>query len=81
VPTISFTVKDITSGIIAEKLGKENIFVWNGDMYAIEAVKALEIHESSGVVRVGAVHYNTIEEIDNFLNTLEKILVSSPKLH
>jgi len=81
VPTISFTVKGITSKIIAEKLGKENIFVWNGDMYAVEAIKDLGIHESSGVVRVGAVHYNTIEEVDNFLNALETILVCHSKWH
>ena len=36
--------------------------------------KALGIYESGGAVRVGQVHYNTTEEIDNFLNTLEIII-------
>ena len=57
------------------ELGKENIFVWSGHNYAVEVVKALGIYESGGAVRVGPVHYNTIEEIDYFLNTLEKILI------
>tara|TARA_Y100000758_G_scaffold244297_1_gene180345 strand:+ start:263 stop:1540 length:1278 start_codon:yes stop_codon:yes gene_type:complete len=74
VPTVAFTVDNIASEIIAMELGRENIFVWSGHNYAVEVVKALGIYESGGAVRVGPVHYNTTEEIDNFLNTLEIII-------
>ena len=37
-PTIDFTKEGISPAEIAKKLGKNNIFVWNGHYYAIEVV-------------------------------------------
>ncbi len=74
VPTISFTVDGDSPDRIARALGSENIFTWNGHNYALEAARELGILESGGVVRVGPVHYNTLAEIDELLNALDKIL-------
>ena len=71
VPTVSFTVKNQNPEEIAVKLSAENIFVWDGHNYALEAVRLLGIEESGGVVRIGPVHYNTLEEIDRTLEVLK----------
>ena len=74
VPTVSFTHSNHRPEVIAEALGKRNIFVWNGHNYGLEPAKALGLLQSGGVVRIGAVHYNTAGEIDETLNALEDIL-------
>ena len=74
VPTVAFTVDGDSPDRIAKALAAENIFVWSGHNYALEAAKALGILESGGVVRVGPVHYNTIDELDQLLVSLQTIL-------
>lgn len=76
VPTVSFTHAAMSPAQISTALGKENIFVWDGHNYAVEAAKALGIFKSGGVVRVGPVHYNSGAEIDDFLDVLSGILAS-----
>jgi len=71
VPTVSFTVKNQNPEEIAVKLAAENIFVWDGHNYALEAVRLMGIEEAGGVVRIGPVHYNTLEEIDRTLEVLK----------
>ena len=71
VPTVSFTVKNQDPEEVAIKLAAENIFVWHGHNYALEAVRLMGIEESGGVVRIGPVHYNTLEEIDRTLDVLK----------
>ncbi|MBL4825798.1 MAG: cysteine desulfurase-like protein [SAR324 cluster bacterium] len=71
VPTISFTVKNQDPEEITRKLAAENIFVWHGHNYALEAVRLMGLEESGGVVRIGPVHYNTLEEIDHTLEVLK----------
>ena len=74
VPTVSFTHASVASAHIAEALANENIFVWSGHNYAVEAAKSLGIYESGGAVRIGPVHYNSIAEIDETLDALRQIL-------
>ena len=71
VPTVSFTVKNQNPEDIALKLAEENIFIWHGHNYALEAIRMMELEESGGVVRIGPVHYNTVEEIDCALEVLK----------
>ncbi len=74
VPTVAFTAQGVQPDHIARELARRNIFVWSGHNYAVEVVESLGLHHSGGVVRVGPVHYNTIEEIDQLLNALDDIL-------
>ena len=74
VSTVSFTHERVTPDTIAAALAARNIFVWNGHNYALEVVKALDILDKGSTVRVGAVHYNSIEEVDTLLNALEDTL-------
>jgi cysteine desulfurase family protein (TIGR01976 family) len=72
-PTVSFTITNCQSSDIAAALARENIFVWSGHSYALEVVKSLTLLDSGGVVRVGPVHYNGTEEIDDFIEVLGRI--------
>jgi cysteine desulfurase family protein (TIGR01976 family) len=74
VPTVSFTAENQAPQKIAEALALQNIFVWDGHNYAVEAVRTMGLADKGGVVRVGPVHYNTVTEIDQLLNALEAIL-------
>ena len=69
VPTVSFTSDRHLPAYIAQRLARENIFVWSGDFYAVELMKRLQL--SNGVVRVGIAHYNTLDEIDRTLNIID----------
>ena len=74
VPTVSFTVDRHMPADIAKALARRGIFVWSGHNYAVEPARWLGIYDQGGVVRVGPVHYNSIEEIDRLLTALEDIL-------
>jgi cysteine desulfurase family protein (TIGR01976 family) len=74
VPTVSFTHDRKSPQVIAAALADRNIFVWSGHNYALEAARTLGILDSGGAVRIGAVHYNSPEEVDAVLNALEDVL-------
>ena len=70
VPTFSFTLPDRTPSAIAEALARKNIYVWDGNFYAYSIVVRLGLAEHGGLLRVGAVHYNTLQEIDELVAAL-----------
>ncbi len=76
VPTFGFRVKDIDPRTIAEKLDKHGIFTWSGNYYALSVTERLGVEDSGGMVRVGAVHYNTVDEITRFGKVLAEIVTS-----
>lgn len=73
VATFSFRLKDLPPRIIAEKLAHDGIYVWDGNYYALNVSERLGVEESGGMVRVGAVHYNTMEEVERLKETLGRI--------
>jgi cysteine desulfurase family protein (TIGR01976 family) len=70
VPTFSFSLQGQHSQAIAEALGKENINVWDGNFYALAVLERLGLEGQGGIVRVGAVHYNTKDEVDTLVQAL-----------
>ncbi len=70
VPTVSFTIEGCDPEQIANELGNQGIYVWNGHNYALAVVERLGLLEAGGMIRIGPVHYNTLEE----LNRLEEVL-------
>ena len=70
VPTVSFTLEGLTPNKVARRLGAANIFVWDGNFYALAVTERLGLEESGGLVRVGLAHYNTAEEVDRLLGVL-----------
>jgi cysteine desulfurase family protein (TIGR01976 family) len=76
VPTVSFVHEQHAPSDIASALAERNIFAWSGHNYALELAKVLNINDSGGAVRIGAVHYNTPDEIDTVIAALQDILGS-----
>ncbi len=73
VATFSFRLKDLHPRLVAEKLAAKNIYVWDGNYYAINVTERLGLEDSGGMVRVGAAHYNTLEEVERLKEALLKI--------
>src|SRR2546423_3648823 len=74
VPTISFVHQTKSAMEIVAEVDRHNIGIRNGHMYAYRLCKALGIDTEIGVVRVSAVHYNTVEEIDRLVAVLDPLL-------
>jgi len=73
IATFSFRIGDKHPQAVAEKLAAENIYVWNGNYYALNVSERLGVEETGGMVRVGPVHYNTLEEVARLGEALKKI--------
>ncbi|MBN1312045.1 MAG: cysteine desulfurase-like protein, partial [Anaerolineae bacterium] len=72
-PTVVFNIEGQTPLQVATELGEAGIYVWDGNYYALEVMQSLGREEHGGMVRVGAAHYNTHEEIARFLDEVKKI--------
>ncbi len=66
VPTFAITVEGLHPRQVAEMLGERGIYVWDGNYYALAVTERLGLEETGGMVRIGPVHYNTLEEIERF---------------
>ena len=69
VPTFAFGVDGVPPRRVAERLAEQQISVWDGDYYAMEAMTQLGL-QPDGAVRAGFVHYNTFAEVDLLLEAL-----------
>ena len=76
-PTYAFTLKGWHPRRGAEEPDKAGIYGWDGNYYALAVTERLGLEESGGMVRVGPVHYNTVEEIERFGEALEGIAISN----
>ena len=74
VATFSIRVKDMHPRAVAEKLAQHGIYVWDGNYYAINVTERLGLEDKGGMVRVGAAHYNTLEEVDRLKEALMQIV-------
>jgi len=73
VPTCAFTMAGKPPRQVAEELDEANIYVWDGNYYALGVTERLGLESSGGMVRMGPVHYNTVEEIKRFGEALGRI--------
>ena len=69
-PTFCFNLPGRTPREVAERLGERGIYVWDGDYYALEPMRALGLAERGGAVRAGFLHYTSEEEVDRLLAAL-----------
>lgn len=72
VPTVSFTVEGREPRVVAERLAQEGFYVWDGNYYALAVTQRLNLEERGGMVRVGAVHYNTLDEVARLSPALKR---------
>src|SRR5438552_186213 len=70
--TVSFRLAKGTPTEAATFLGDRGIFTWDGNFYALNLTERLGVEELGGVLRVGLVQYNTINEVDRLLNALHE---------
>lgn len=63
VPTFSFTLEGRHPREVAAELGRRGFRVWDGNYYAVGITERLGLEATGGMVRVGAVHYNTADDI------------------
>jgi len=73
VPTFAFNVEGLSAREAAGRLGERNFAVWQGNYYALEVMKRLDLEDSGGAVRAGIVHYNTADEVDRLLAELGRL--------
>jgi len=73
VPTVSFTLDGKDPEKVADAIGKQDFYVWNGHNYALAVVERLGLLDAGGMIRVGPVHYNTIDEIERFGEVLKQV--------
>ena len=50
--------------------------MWDGNYYALEVTTRLGLEDSGGIVRVGPVHYNTLDEIRRFGEAVARMAAS-----
>jgi selenocysteine lyase/cysteine desulfurase len=72
-PTVSIRLEGHTPRQLAQALGDRGIFSWYGNYYAINLSERLGVEASGGMLRLGLVHYNTIEEVEQLLAVLEEL--------
>jgi cysteine desulfurase family protein (TIGR01976 family) len=73
-PTVAVRVEGHTPAELATKLGDHGIFTWEGNYYAINLTERLGVEDKGGMLRIGLVHYNTIEEVERLLEELNRIV-------
>ena len=73
VPTVSVSIAGVHPRSAAETLGRQGIYVWDGDFYATGLIERLGRAQAGGVLRLGLVHYNTSVEVDRVLEAIERI--------
>src|SRR4051794_32608659 len=71
-PTAMFNVAGKTAGEVAEALAEELIAVWDGNYYAVELEKYLDL-APHGAVRAGLVHYNDESDVDRLLEGVARL--------
>ncbi|HEY57849.1 MAG TPA: cysteine desulfurase-like protein [Anaerolineae bacterium] len=73
VPTFSFTLEGWHPQRLAEALDRARIYTWDGNFYALAVTQRLGVEEKGGLLRVGAVHYNTLEEVYRLGEVLQRL--------
>ena len=75
-PTFALTFEGLAPRDVSEFLGKQNMCVWDGNFYAQGLCEQLGVMDKGGVVRIGCMHYNTIEELEKLFSAFEELLKS-----
>jgi len=73
-PTLAVRIAGHTPLELATKLGDRGFFTWDGNYYALNLTERLDVEKTGGFLRIGLVHYNTVEEVDRLLAALREIV-------
>jgi cysteine desulfurase family protein (TIGR01976 family) len=73
-PTIAFTVQGKAPEEVCLQMLEHGFFIAAGDFYASTLAEKLGIGDSGGFIRAGLAPYNTEEEVERFVEALERII-------
>ncbi len=54
-------------------MGRDGVFVWDGNYYALNVMLALGLEEHGGAVRAGFLHYTTPDEVDRLCDLVAQL--------
>ncbi len=72
-PTFAVGIAGRTPVDVQRALGEKGIFVWAGHYYAVEVMQRLGVLNSGGLVRIGFVHYNTMDELNRVMTAIDEL--------
>ena len=72
--TLAIRIENHAPLELATKLGERGFFTWDGNYYALNLTLHLDVEKSGGFLRIGLMHYNTMEEVDRLLAALREIV-------
>lgn len=75
-PTFALTFEGLAPREVSEFLGKQHMCVWDGNFYAQGLCEQLGVMDKGGVVRIGCMHYNTIDELEKLFSSFEVLLAN-----
>lgn len=73
VATFAIGVDGMRADAVAASLTAEGLYVWSGNYYAINVMDRFGVDDQGGLVRIGFVHYNRVEEVDRALGVLAEL--------
>ncbi|MBS1724352.1 MAG: aminotransferase class V-fold PLP-dependent enzyme [Armatimonadetes bacterium] len=74
VPTVSFVSDRVPSPAVSSYVNERGFGIRHGHMYSHRLTEALGVDTGTGFVRVSAVHYNTVDEIERLCGVLDEVL-------
>lgn len=74
VPTFTLDASGWEPMNVAKALAEREINVWSGGFHALSTMERMQLDYDKGMVRVGAVHYNTINEIEQLGEAISDIV-------
>jgi len=72
-PTLALRIEGHPPLELARALGERGFFTWDGNYYALQLTKRLDVEKDGGFLRIGLCHYNTVDEVDGLLRALREI--------
>lgn len=72
-PTFALRLQGQRPAELAKALGDRGIYTWHGNFYALNLTERLGVESAGGLLRIGFVHYNTLEEVTHLLETLQEL--------
>lgn len=73
VPTFSMTSDEWNPADATVRLAEQGIFAWAGNHYALPFTEAAGL-EPDGTLRIGALHYSTVEEVQRVTDALRRMV-------
>jgi selenocysteine lyase/cysteine desulfurase len=73
-PTLAFTVQGRAPEEVCLRMLEHGFFIAAGDFYASTLAEKIGIVDNGGFIRAGLAPYNTEEEVERFVEALERIV-------